>query len=496
VARGINQNLYDYFKDDLHTTRRCLLFAGLLMSFQSKDILDGDNRSVCFDYEDKRTFKGIIEKLKSCIQEVMYKKINNIDKTFSWNSEFSFLDNIGNRYDNTKKGNYIEYEKDNYDIDLKINKNEDQLLQFKKIINKVENLYKKIKRDVIGYDYIGICFTEFLRKFEKGENQKGIILTPEHIKKLFIKLSKINENDTILDTCTGSGGFLIEAFNELKRLVNNDEKKVSEIAKNQLIGIEKDATMFALVCCNMTLHNDGSSNLMFCKMQDERINKIKADICFINPPYEKIDGLNSSKFVLRALNLISKQLIVIMPSQELNTTDKETKRKIFEIATLETVIKMPNNLFKEGNVNPQTSIFIFNKGKQDLDKEVYYYNLEDDGYEVIPHNGRIPKNNGDNWKEIEKDLIYNVKNKRKINEVAYSKKLKIDENGAIIDDCMYEDKKEKVLYVEDFEEAIFDYWLFENSDGGGGKSIADKLKEISNRDIKKFIIRELKNGKS
>ena len=54
-----------------------------------------------------------------------------------------------------------------------------------------------------------------------------------------------------------------------------------------------------------------------------------------------------------------------------------------------------------------------------------------------------------------------------------------------------ENNQKKIeVCMEDFEEVVFDYFLYEHNSYNGGNF----LKEISNRDIKKFIIRELKNG--
>jgi type I restriction enzyme M protein len=74
---------------------------------------------------------------------------------------------------------------------------------------------------------------------------KNIILTPDHIKNLMVELSRLNIDDVVLDTCTGTGGFLMEAMEVLMQLAKNDEEKINQIKEKQLIGFE---SRFCFVC--------------------------------------------------------------------------------------------------------------------------------------------------------------------------------------------------------------------------------------------------------
>ena len=50
------------------------------------------------------------------------------------------------------------------------------------------------------------------------------------------------------------------------------------------------------------------------------------------------------------------------------------------------------------------------------------------------------------------------------------------------------------VYMEDFEDTIFDYFIYEQDLAGG--QLSKLIKEIDNRTIKRFIIKEMKNGKN
>ena len=78
-----------------------------------------------------------------------------------------------------------------------------------------------------------------------------------------IKLARLSVDDVVLDTCTGSGGFLMESMEKMISLAKGDEKKIDSIKENQLIGFEVDPVLFSLACSNMFLHGDGRTNLLF-----------------------------------------------------------------------------------------------------------------------------------------------------------------------------------------------------------------------------------------
>src|SRR3712207_1403361 len=111
-------------------------------------------------------------------------------------------------------------------------------------------------------DILGRAYKIFLTKAGKIDN-KNIILTPDHIKGLMIDLARLSLDDVVLDTCTGSGGFLMEAMEQLMDKAKNNSNAIKRIREEQLIGFEIDPTLFALACSNMFLHGYGRTNLIY-----------------------------------------------------------------------------------------------------------------------------------------------------------------------------------------------------------------------------------------
>ena len=87
---------------------------------------------------------------------------------------------------------------------------------------------------------------------QRFDDNKNIILTPDHIKSLMVKLARLNVDDVVLDTCTGSGGFLMESMETMIKMANGNIDKIEEIKetlaekfekiKNYLVQIGKNFT--------------------------------------------------------------------------------------------------------------------------------------------------------------------------------------------------------------------------------------------------------------
>ena len=247
-----------------------------------------------------------------------------------------------------------------------------------------------------------------------------------------VELARLNVNDVVLDTCTGTGGFLMEAMEVLIKKANNDETLIKNIKENQLIGFEVDSVLFALACSNMFLHGDGRTNLLFrSSLLDDKneniinnkdkdllnyINSLKPTKCIINPPYET----NSSiKFTLQALKYLEPngKLIIIMPTPTLTQNQNSFTAEVLKVAKLDFVIRMPYNLFSEQKRTVNTSVFGFTKTPHNNNDEVLFYNLEDDGFVSIQHKGRVDKFN--KWEDVKNnivDSIFNLKEQKGISE--------------------------------------------------------------------------------
>ena len=399
--------------------------------------------------------KSIIEEIGRLIKS----KINTESKQQKWQNQFAFIEDL--------------------EIDL---------YDFKSMVDLInDKIYKSFK---VGQkqDVLGKAYKIFLSKAGKVDN-KNIILTPDHIKHLMVRLATLNKDDVVLDTCMGTGGFLMEAMEEMEKLAGNDKDKKEHIHNQQLVGSEIDPKLFVLACSNMFLHGDGRSQLYDRDtIKDDpnfnngegffkHIKSLQPTKVIINPPYEDNNCFDFTKQALDFLETNGRLIVIIKENtfQKIN----EDIRKLLENNTLDFYIKMPADLFSEQNRSVATAIFGWVKGvPHPQNKYVKFYNLSDDGFKNIPHNGRIDIDN--TWVEKENKIIdYVLNGGDEINKnVAYTEKI-FNEYGELLPIYHHFREEAEPLCEEDFEEAIFDYFVYENG--------------LDEKKLKTLIIRILKD---
>ena len=277
--------------------------------------------------------------------------------------------------------------------------------EYKSIIADIEEQVYLPSQTAVTRDVLGRAYRIFLSR-AGGMDNKNIILTPDHVKAFMVDLAGLQQNDVVLDTCMGSGGFLMDAMEALVRNAAGDAARIAHIYQKQLVGFELDPTLFALAKSNMFLHGNEEPILLY---RDSLVTRGKTDVvaasdvelrdyvralapnkCVINPPYENDNPIN---FTLSALEYLidGGTLVVIMPN---NTLSKAVNRKaalsILGKASLDFVIDMPQQLFFEQKRGVKTSVFGFTKSSSghDEDSLVTFVDMADDGHEVQLGHGR------------------------------------------------------------------------------------------------------------
>lgn len=65
-------------------------------------------------------------------------------------------------------------------------------------------------------DFLGMFYEAFLR-YGTDNNAMGIVFTPRHITRLCVEMAGIEIGHNIIDVTCGTGGFLVSAFDALKK---------------------------------------------------------------------------------------------------------------------------------------------------------------------------------------------------------------------------------------------------------------------------------------
>ncbi|OGI95688.1 hypothetical protein A3I84_01095 [Candidatus Nomurabacteria bacterium RIFCSPLOWO2_02_FULL_36_8] len=282
------------------------------------------------------------------------------------------------------------------------------------------------------------------------------------------EIAEVNKDSTVYDNCTGTGGFLVSAMNLMVKDAKGDQDKIKNIKKNQLVGVEYQAHIFALACSNMFIHQDGKSNILNGSCFDEdivkEIKKFKPTVGLLNPPYksDKKNDVDEYKFILNNLDCLEQggKCVAIIPMQSaLAQTGKvyEYKKKVLEQHTLEAVFSMPDELFFNSKVNVVSCIMVFTaKRPHPKNKKVYFGYYKNDGFVKRKTKGRV-----DLYRKFEKEIkenwITSYMNKEEKAGFSVTKVVFADDEWCAE---AYMETDYSNLSKDDFERSIKDFVLF------------------------------------
>jgi type I restriction-modification system DNA methylase subunit len=267
------------------------------------------------------------------------------------------------------------------------------------IIDIDDNINKFIKSHEY-YDVLGQLYIEFLR-YANSDKGLGIVLTPPHITEFMAKLGEVNKDSVVYDNCTGTGGFLVSAMSLMIEDAKGDQPKIQQIKKDQLVGVEFQAHIFALACSNMFIHQDGKTNIYKGSCFDEDImHEVKTQhptVGLLNPPYkaDKKKDIEELEFILNNLECLEQggKCVAIVPmATALAQKGKvlQLKKKLLQKHTLEAVFSMPDELFFNSKVGVISCVMVFTaKRPHPAGKNTHFAYCKDDGFVKRKNKGRI-----------------------------------------------------------------------------------------------------------
>lgn len=246
------------------------------------------------------------------------------------------------------------------------------------------------------FDVVGQFYGEFL-KYTGGDGKGlGIVLTPKHITELFSLVANVTKNDVVVDTCAGTGGFLISAMVQMAKTATT-QAELDSIKRDRLIGVEQQSTMYALAASNMILRGDGKANLYQGSCFDPGITKAvsehKPNIGLINPPYAKSKAdLHELRFVEHMLDILDSggTGVAIVPVS-CATAPSSHKQNILTKHTLESVMSMPPEIFTPVGVVTCIMVFTARVPHATSNKKTWFGYWRDDGFVKIKNRGRVDR---------------------------------------------------------------------------------------------------------
>jgi len=358
-------------------------------------------------------------------------------------------------------------------------------------VNIIEELFKEIEKDASEHgqafqDIQGDVYEMLLGEIATA-GKNGQFRTPRHIIKLLAELIAPQLGNKIGDPACGTGGFLLGAYQYIISTLDKEGKfaqkdedgfvrsstsallteDVKQSLDSSFHGYDIDVTMVRLGLMNLMMHGIDDPQIDYMDTLSKKFDHSELntyDVILANPPFTgnlnkgEIDGesltLSTTKTELLFINRIHTMLRnggtagIIIPQGVLFGTAKafkEARKIMIEESELKAVITMPSGVFKP-YAGVATAILIFTKaGETD---NVWFYEMENDGYSLDDKRAKIEKSDLQDIIEKYKNRDAKKENDRKAKHFFVPKK-EIVENEY---DLSFNSYKEEVYEEIEYEE--------------------------------------------
>lgn len=276
------------------------------------------------------------------------------------------------------------------------------------VVDKLEEL------DLENKDIMGDVYEYLLSKIAQS-GQNGQFRTPRHIIRMIVELMQPTPDDVICDPAMGSAGFICGAAQHLEENFKAQLMDVDTMRRFQttmFTGFDTDPTMMRIGAMNMMLHGVDEPNIArLDSLSDENAHRNEFTLIMANPPFKgSLDKETVSKDLqnvakttkteLLFLVLFLKSLKVggrcasIVPDGVLFGSSKAhraVRKEIIEGNRLQAVISMPSGVFKP-YAGVSTAILVFTKTGNGGTDQVWFYDMEADGYSLDDKRDPIEQN--------------------------------------------------------------------------------------------------------
>lgn len=263
------------------------------------------------------------------------------------------------------------------------------------VINKLNGIHFTASDEL---HTLGALYESMLREMRDAAGDSGEFYTPRAVVRLVVAVTDPRLGETVLDPASGTGGFLVEAFNHLSKQVKTvaDRRGLQE---KSIFGCEPKSLPFLLCQMNLLLHGldapqiDPGNALRF-KLTDIG-ERDRVDVILTNPPFggEEEKGIQgnfpqdkqTSETALLFLQMIMRKMrrsqtaatrssraAVVVPNGTLfgDGVCARIKAELLKDFNLHTIVRLPNGVFAPYTGIPTNILFFDRSGPT---KDVWYY---------------------------------------------------------------------------------------------------------------------------
>lgn len=328
------------------------------------------------------------------------------------------------------------------------------------VVNKIDGIHFTNNEEINTLSHL---YESILKEMRDASGDAGEFYTPRPVVRFMVEMLDPKIGETVLDPASGTGGFLVEAFEHLKKQVQTIEHKIT-LQKDSILGGEAKALPYLLCQMNLLLHGLNypkidSGNSLRTPLREIGDNQ-RVDVILTNPPFggEEEKGILNNfpddrrttetailfiQLILRKLkrNLgdsVGGRAAIVVPNTTLfyGNITKKIREDLLIKHNLHTVVRLPKGVF-EPYTDIETNLLFFDNNTPT--EEVFFFEVDlPDGkkqftktfpmtYEHISQYYSIIKERDTNyplaWKVLKADILkdpnINLDLKNPKNEIIY-----------------------------------------------------------------------------
>jgi type I restriction enzyme M protein len=241
-----------------------------------------------------------------------------------------------------------------------------------------------------------------LKMGEKG-NDGGQFFTPREVIRVMVQAIAPQVGQTVYDPCCGTGGFLAQAHDFMRKSRGDDLTGADEdtLKHKTFYGREKDNLIYPIALANLILHGIDEPHIWHGNTLTQQATyeglftdaAATYDVILTNPPFGGKEGKEAQTnfiyktgatqvlFVQHILNSLKAggRCGIVLDEGVLFRTNEtafvKTKRKLLDDCNLWCILSLPGGVFTNAGAGVKTNLLFFTKGQKT--ERIWYYDLSD-----------------------------------------------------------------------------------------------------------------------
>jgi len=239
-----------------------------------------------------------------------------------------------------------------------------------------------------------------LLKMGEKNSDGGQFYTPRELIRAMVRIVDPRIGQTVCDPCCGTGGFLAESAEHMRRKGGElSTEMLGALKYRSFYGREKDDLAYPIALANLMLHgvdephlwhgNTLSGQTIYGGLYEGAPDRFH--VVLTNPPFGGKEGKEAQSrfpFKTRATQVLFVQHVmqilepggrcgVVLDEGFLYRTNEEafvrTKRKLLDENDLWCIVSMPGGAFTGAGAGVKTNLVFFNRGRRT--ERIWYYDL-------------------------------------------------------------------------------------------------------------------------